>query len=338
MGGSDRNAAQSGPDAARLFLQHRDAVRPVEALPWLVAIAFPFLIPDYAVLGTNVLVMMLFALSLDLIVGYAGIATLGHAAYFGVGAYAAGLLSARLGWTEPLSGLLAAGMVAGGFGLITGSVLLRYRHLALIMLTLVLSTMLSELANAWPGLTGGWDGLMGIRLAPLLGQFEWDLRGFTSYGYALVVLAAAFWWLRFLSMSPFMQGLRGLNENRLRMRAIGTPVTRHLLAAFTISAMLAGMAGALFAQANAFVTIEVLGFERSAAVLTMLILGGVGRLYGGLIGALVFIVAADWLAKANPIYWEFGVGLLLVLVVLLYPNGLLGAVDGLRAKIRKRST
>ena len=337
MAEPERSTPAERLDAARRFLHGRDAVRPIEALPWLVAIAFPFAFPDHAVLGTHVLIMMLFALSLDLIVGYAGIATLGHAAYFGVGAYAAGLLSARLGWAEPISGLLAAGALAGGFGLITGAVLLRYQHLALIMLTLVLSMMLSELANAWPGLTGGWDGLMGIKISPLLGQFEWDLRGLTSYGYALVVLTAAFWWLRFLRTTPFMQGLRGLKENRLRMRAIGTPVTLHLLAAFTISAALAGVAGALFAQANAFVTIEVLGFDRSAAVLTMLILGGVGRLYGALAGALVFIVAADSLAKANPIYWEFGVGLLLVVVVLVYPNGLLGAAERLLARLRKRS-
>jgi branched-chain amino acid transport system permease protein len=322
---------------AQRFLRQRDGVRPVEALPWLAALAFPLLFQDYALLGTHVLIMMLFALSLDLIVGYAGVATLGHAVYFGVGAYAAGLLSARLGWHEPVSGLLAAGAAAGAFGLLTGALLLRYQHLALIMLTLVLATMMAELANAWSSLTGGWDGLMGIKLAPLLGRFEWDLRGTTSYGYALAVLAAAFWWLRFLRATPFMQGLLGVRENRLRMRAIGTPVTAHLLLAFTLSASLAGLAGGLFAQANAFITIEVLGFERSAAVLTMLILGGVGRLYGGLAGALVFIVAADSLAKMNPVYWEFGIGLLLVLVVLLYPNGLLGAADALRARLRRRS-
>jgi len=334
---SERGANASGVSAAERFLKDRDGLRPIEILPWLAAIALPIAFPDYALLGTHVLIMMLFALSLDVIVGYAGIVTLGHAAYFGVGAYTAGLVSARLGWSEPISGLLAAGIAAGAFGLVTGSVLLRYQHLALIMLTLVLSTMVFELANAWAGLTGGWDGLMGIQLAPLLGLFEWDLRGLTSYGYALTVLMASFWWLRFLSASPFMQGLRGIRENRARMRAIGTPITFHLLIAFTISATLAGIAGALFAQANAFITIEVLGFERSAAVLTILILGGVGRLYGALAGALVFIVAADWLAKTNPTYWEFGVGLLLVLVVLLYPNGLLGAIERVRAQCRRRS-
>jgi branched-chain amino acid transport system permease protein len=321
--------------AAGEFLKRRDGVRAIETVPWVAAVAFPMAFPDYALLGTHILIVMLFALSLDVIVGYAGIVTLGHAAYFGVGAYTAGLVSARMGWSEPISALLAAGIAAGAFGLVTGSVLLRYHHLALIMLTLVLSTMVFELGNTWTSLTGGWDGLMGIRLDPLLGLFEWDLRGVTSYGYALSVLMASFWWLRFLSASPFMQGLRGISENRARMRAIGTPITLHLLIAFTLSAALAGLAGALFAQANAFITIEVLGFERSAAVLTVLILGGVGRLYGALAGALVFIAAADWLAKASPVYWEFGVGLLLVLVVLLFPNGIVGGIERLRARYRR---
>ena len=326
-----------GYAAARRFLQDRDAFRPIEIVPWLAAIAFPFAFPDHALLGTHVLIMMLFVLSLDLVIGYAGMVTLGHAVYFGVGAYTAGLLSARLGWNEPISALFSAGAAAGLFGIVSGALLLRYEHLAFIMLTLVLAMMAYELANAWTSLTGGWDGLIGIQFDPIFGVFEWDLRGVTSYGCALAFLAVSFLGLRFLNATPFMQGLRGIKVNRTRMRAIGAPITRHLLASFALSAALAGTAGGLFAVSNAFITIDVLSFERSAAALTVLILGGVGYLYGALLGALTFVVAAHWLARLSPLYWEFGVGLLLVLVVLLCPNGLLGLIDSARAALRPRN-
>jgi branched-chain amino acid transport system permease protein len=322
---------------AEAFLRRRDDPRPVEAVFWLAALAVPFLWPKHAAFGAQVLVMMLFALSLDFILGYAGVLTLGHAAYFGVGAYVSGLLSAKLGWHEPLSGLLAAGAVAGLFGALTGWLLLRYRDLTLLMLTLAVSTMMFELANVWSGLTGGYDGLMGIQMAPILGIFDWDIAGVTGYGYALIVLFLGFVVLRRMTVSPFGQALRGIRENTLRMRAIGAPILGHLTLAYTISAVIAGVAGGLFAQTNNFITLEVLGFERSAAVLTLLILGGTGRLYGALFGALVYMLAADRLAKLSPVYWEFGVGLILVVVVLLCPDGLLGIVDRIKAAFARRS-
>jgi branched-chain amino acid transport system permease protein len=322
---------------AEAFLRRRDDPRPVEAVFWLAALAVPFLWPEHAAFGAQVLVMMLFALSLDFILGYAGVLTLGHAAYFGVGAYVSGLLSAKLGWHEPLSGLLAAGAVAGLFGALTGWLLLRYRDLTLLMLTLAVSTMMFELANVWSGLTGGYDGLMGIQMAPILGIFDWDIAGVTGYGYALIVLFLGFVVLRRMTVSPFGQALRGIRENTLRMRAIGAPILGHLTLAYTISAVIAGVAGGLFAQTNNFITLEVLGFERSAAVLTLLILGGTGRLYGALFGALVYMLAADRLAKLSPVYWEFGVGLILVVVVLLCPDGLLGIVDRIKAAFARRA-
>lgn len=322
--------------AVRKFLRDRDGLRAVEILPWLAAVAFPLAFPNQALLGTQVLVTALFVLSLDLLIGYAGIVTLGHAVYFGVGAYTAGLLSARLGWSEPISAMLASGAAAGLLGIASGALLIRYAHLAFIMLTLVLVMMAYELANAWTSLTGGWDGLMGIQFSPVLGVFDWDLRGVTSYGFALAFLGAAFLGLRFPNGTPFMQGLLGVKHNRLRMMAIGARVSRQLIAAFALSAALAGIAGGLFAVSNAFVTIDVLGFDRSAAALTVLILGGVGRLYGALLGALTFVVASHWLARLSPIYWELGIGLILVVVVLLCPNGLLGLIDDARVALRRR--
>jgi branched-chain amino acid transport system permease protein len=335
-------SAGAGHDTAALrtraeaFLKTRDGLRPVEALPWLIAAAVPLLLPDESAFGTQVLIMVLFALSLDFILGYAGIATLGHAAYFGLGAYAAGLLSARVGWHEPLTGLLAAAAVGAAAGAASGAILLRYRDLTLLMLTLALATTLYELANTWSNVTGGYDGLMGIELDPLLGLFEWDLSGVTSYGYALAAVLICFFALRRIATSPFGQSLRGIRENKARMRAIGTPVLGRLTAAYTISAAVAAIAGALFAQSNAFLTMQVLSFDRSAEVLTVLILGGTGRLYGALWGAIVYMLAADRIARLSPEYWEFGVGLLLVLIVLFCPDGLLGIGDQVRRGWRRR--
>lgn len=330
-------AAPERTGAAETFLRRRDDARLTEAGFWVLALAVPLVLPEHAAFGTQVLIMMLFALSLDFILGYAGVLTLGHAAYFGVGAYVSGLLSAKLGWHEPLSGLAAAGVVSAAFGALSGWLLLRYRDLTLLMLTLAVSTTLFELANTWSSLTGGYDGLMGIQIAPIFGVFEWDIAGVTGYGYALALLLLCFLALRRFTVSPFGQALRGIRENPLRMRAIGAPMLGHLTLAYTIAAAVAGVAGGLFAQTNAFITMDVLSFERSAAVLTVLILGGTGRLYGALFGALVYMLAADRLAKLSPVYWEFGVGLLLVVIVLLCPDGLLGLYDRVRAAFGWRS-
>lgn len=323
-------------DAARRFLRARDDIKIAESIPWLIALAVPLLVPDECAFGTQVLVMILFALSLDFILGYAGIITLGHAAYFGLGAYVAGLLSARLGWHEPISGLIAAGFVAGVAGAALGWILLRYRDLTLLMLTLAVSTILYELANTWPNLTGGFDGLTGISMDPVVGLFDWDLSGVTSYCYALAVLMVSFFALRRIVVSPFGQALCGIRENAARMRAVGAPVLGSLTLGYAISAALAGIAGGLLAQANSFITMDVLSFDKSAAVLTMLVLGGAGRLYGALIGAVIYMLAADRLARLSPEYWEFGVGLLLVLVVLFCPSGLLGIVDQARLRWGRR--
>ncbi len=313
--------------AARAAVAARHRWRPIEALPWALAILAFVLFPDYAYLGTQILILILFALSLDLILGYAGIVTLGHAAWFGLGAYVAGMLSARLGWHEPISGLLAAGLVAGLAGWLSGRLLLRYHGLALLMLTLAVGLMLLQAANALAPWTGGFDGLSGITPAPLFGRFENDLYGHTYYCYALAVLFLAFLVCRRLVHSSFGLSLEGLRENPLRMRALGCDVLERKVLIFTVSATLAGIAGGLFAQANAFVTLDVFSFARSGTVLVVLVLGGTGRLYGAFVGGTAYYLLEDQLAKLSPEFWQFGVGLVLVLAVLFWRGGMLGLLD-----------
>ena len=337
--GADADAGAARAAAARAqaaaFLRARERWRPAEALPWVLAVAFFFVMPDYAVLGTTIFVMALFALSLDLVLGYAGVVTLGHTAFFGVGAYAAGMISAHLGWNEPLSGLAFGAACAALAGLVSGWVLLRYHGLAFLMLTLATAILLQELANTLEDWTGGFDGLTGITIDPVLGVFENDLWGHHYYWYSLIVLFLCFLVFRRLVHSPFGRSLTGVRENMRRMHAIGAPVHRRLVVAYTISAAMAGLAGALFAQQNQFVTLDVLSFARSGTVLIVLILGGTGRLYGALVGAVVYVTLEDELAKLSPEFWEFGVGLVLVLTVLFFRGGLLGAPEVVAARLRR---
>jgi branched-chain amino acid transport system permease protein len=305
--------------------RHRFAV--AEALPWLLALGAFFLLPDRMLFGSQVLLMVLFALSLDLILGFAGIVSLGHAAFFGIGAYTAALLTVRLGWEEQISGLVAAAAVAAAAGAATGWLLLRYRGLTLLVLTLATAVMLQELGNLMKDLTGGYDGLPGLMYKPLLGMFDYDLYGHVAYLYALAVLFVLFMAVRMIVYSPFGQTLAGIRENVARMHAIGSPVHLRLVVVYAIAAGIAGVAGALFTQTNQYVTLGVFDFDNSAGVMVMLILGGTGRLYGGLVGAVIYMVLQDWLSKVSPQYWQFAVGLLLVLTVLFARRGLLGLFE-----------
>src|SRR5262249_3175184 len=197
--------------------------RGLELAFWLAA-PLPFvLFPSHLQLATQIAITALFALSLDLILGYAGLVSLGHAAFFGLGAYAAGLVS-KAGWGEPLSGLLVAGAPAGLVGQATSFGVARARHLALIMITLGLGLLLHEAANSAHWLTGGADGLQGVRTWPLLGRFRFDLYGYTAYAYSLGVLFLTLLVARRLIHSPFGLSLRGIRDDATRMPAIGVPV------------------------------------------------------------------------------------------------------------------
>jgi branched-chain amino acid transport system permease protein len=306
-----------------------------EWLPWLAAIAAFFLLPEYLPLGARILTYILFALSLDLILGYAGIITLGHSAFFGVGAYVAGILAAKLGLTDPLLLVFAAAGAAGALGVVTGAVILRTRGLTQLMLTLAIAALCLEIAHKATPITGGADGLSGITIAPIFGAFRFDLFGRTAYLWCLTLLLAGWWLMRKIIYSPFGATLSGIRENVVRMHAIGVPVYRRLLSVYAISAMMAGVAGALLAETNQFVGLNVLGFEPSGELMVMLILGGVGRLYGAFIGPLVYLIVQDLLAKQFPEYWYFGIGLLLVLVVLFARGGILGIIDAIVARARK---
>jgi branched-chain amino acid transport system permease protein len=315
---------------ASAHLQDKVRWRPPEIVFWLCAL-LPFVVtPNYLSLASQIAITALFALSLDLILGYAGIVSLGHAAFFGIGAYTAGLLSKHY-FGEPLTGLLIAGIVAGVGGYAMSHIIVRFRHLALIMLTLGLGLLLHEAANSASALTGGADGLQGIRMGTLFG-FRFDMFGRTAYAYSLAVLFICFLVARRIIHSPFGLALTGIRENAARMPAIGAPSRAHLRKVYTIAAVMAGIAGALLTHTTSTVSLEVLSFGRSADVLVILILGGAGRLYGGIVGAIVYMVARDQFSGINPQYWYFWIGLLLVAVVIFLPNGILGGLSALNKK------
>lgn len=298
----------------------------LEYLFWCLPIAAYFALPTNYLLLTQIMVTALFALSLDLVFGYAGIISLGHAAFFGLGAYIAGLLG-TLALGYPVLGLLAAFVAAGLLGFLSSFLLLRGGELTRLMLTLGVALMLYELANKFSGVTGGTDGLLGIEMRPILGLFEFDFFGRVGYIYATLVLFVLFWFARRLVYSPFGQSLRGIRQNAFRMPALGVAVNRRLVAAYTIGAAYAGVAGALLAQTFQFVSLDVLSFERSADILVILIIGGAGHLYGGLIGALIFVTLKYFLADMNPQYWLFWVGLILVLLVFFARGGVMGTAQ-----------
>ena len=302
---------------------------------WVIPVACFFLLPNYRVLGSQVLITALFAVSLDLILGYAGIVSLGHAAFFGIGAYTAGLLAVH-GWHEPLSGLAAAAVVAGIAGYAVSFLVVRGGDLTRLMVTLGIGLMLWEAANKAHSITGGVDGLSGVTIDPILGLFRFDIGGRTAYLYALVVVFVVFVVIRRVVNSPFGLSLRGVREGGKRMPAIGAPVARRLRTIFTFAAAVAGIAGALLAQTTQFVGIDTLGFPRSAELMIMLVMGGTGRLYGGLVGAAIFMVAQDYLSGIDPVYWQFWIGFFLIVIVLFAHGGILGGLDALRARLRGR--
>jgi branched-chain amino acid transport system permease protein len=290
---------------------------PLEVVFWLVTAATIYFLPTRHLILTEIAILALFALSLDLILGYAGIISLGHAAFFGFGGYAAGLLAKHALVTEPVLALILAGLAAAILGFVTSFLVLRGSDLTRLMVTLGVALVLREIANRYSDLTGGADGLQGITMAPLLGTFRFDLFGHTAYVYSLVVLFILFVIARRIVHSPFGLSLRSIKGNALRASAIGIPVDRRLVAIYTIAAFYAGVAGALLTQTTAFASLDVFSFERSADLLLVLIIGGTGYLYGGLVGAVVFKLMQDYLAHLTPQYWQFWIGLMLVAIVLI---------------------
>jgi branched-chain amino acid transport system permease protein len=287
-----------------------------EWIAWLAMAALLVVLPKYSALYAEIASLALFAVSLDLILGYGGIVSLGHAAFFGLGAYAAALFAKHF-MNDPLLGLGIAGAIAGALGAITSVLVLRGSDLTRLMMTLGVCLMLGELANKLDWLTGGADGLQGVVVGPLFGRFDFDLGGRVGYAYCLTVLAILFFLARRLVHAPFGYSLKAMRDNRLRAMGIGIDVNKRLAATYTLSAVLAGVAGALVAQTTGFASLDLFDFHRSADVLLVLVIGGTGYLYGGIIGAIVFKLMYDVLSAITPQYWQFWMGLALVVIVLI---------------------
>lgn len=338
--------SDSATTQARAFLKARTAWRWPEALFWAIApaayIVFggAFGLPVLHQLMSEIAVTGLFVLSLDLILGYAGIVSLGHGAFFGIGAYAAGLAAKWGGGTFPLSdpiiGLLLAGAVAAAVGALTSLLVLRGSDLNRLMVTLGVALIVEEACNQARSLTGGSDGLQGVDPAPVLGLFDFDLYGHTAAIYAIAILFVAFLFVRRLVASPFGLSLRAIKGNKLRAGSIGAPVAQRLIAVYTIGAALAGVAGGLLAQTTQSASLDMAAFHRSGDALVILVFGGAGRLYGGLLGAVAFTALSEWLSGITPEYWLFWLGFVLAVLVLFARGGLLGAIDAARARWPRR--
>ncbi|MBR0704297.1 branched-chain amino acid ABC transporter permease [Bradyrhizobium diazoefficiens] len=288
-----------------------------EAAFWLIVLACGFVFPTRYLIMTDILRLALFAMSLDLILGYAGIVSLGHAAFFGVGAYAAGLLALHGIINEPVLALIVAGLAAMVLGFATSFLVIRGVDLTRLMVTLGIALLLEALAERFSNITGGTDGLQGIEMQPIFGQIPFDMFGKAGFFYSLAVLFLLFLFARRVVHSPFGLSLRAIKNNPLRAAAIGIPVNRRLIAIYTLAAFYAGIAGALFTQTTAIASLDVFAFERSADLMLVLVIGGTGYLYGGLIGAVIFRMLQELFSTITPQYWQFWIGLVLVLIVLI---------------------
>lgn len=299
-----------------------------------VAVALYFVFPSSLALLTRIVAIMLLVLSLDLVTGFAGIATLGHAALFGAGAYASGIVAARFGVTDPLL-MLAVGAAAGAVaGALSSLVILRGHGLSQLVLSIAVVQLAHEAANKFSGWTGGSDGLSGIMPSPLLGLFRFDLWGRTAYVMAVVLLIVVFVVLRQVVRSPFGMLCRGIKQDPVRVRAMGAPVYATLVKMYAIAGAVAGLGGALSAIATKVVGLDSLSFNLSAEALVMLVLGGAGKLFGAMIGTLVFVWFEDAVSAINPFHWLTIVGVLLIAVVLFAPKGLTGAAIDLWTRLR----
>jgi branched-chain amino acid transport system permease protein len=288
-----------------------------------------FLSTYYLGLVIQMMIFALFAMSLDLLIGYTGMASLGHAAYFGVAAYSTGLLALKLGWSVWLAlpaGLLVAALTATLFGLLA----LRTRGSYFLMITLALSQVVWGIAFGWRSLTGGDDGLPEVP-RPNLG-LRWSLTDETPFYYFILLCigVGTFLLIRIVS-SPFGYALRGIRESETRMLSLGYNVWRYKLAVFVLAATFAGLAGCLYVYYNRFVSPDYLQVVRSAEVLLMVILGGAGTLIGPAMGAAL-IVLLDNVVSAYTERWLLVLGVIYIAVALFAPRGVVGFLRELRSK------
>jgi len=319
-------------------LASRATVAKASCLAGLVALmgSAPWWLHDHLLLLTHILIVGIFALSLDLILGVAGIVSLGHAAFFGLGAYAAGLI-AKHAVQDPLVGLAGAGLIAGLAGLLCSPLVVRGSDLSRLMVTLGLSMLLLEAANRAPGLTGGADGLQGITMGELFGLWRFDLYGLVGYLYALACAILLLLLVHVLLRSEWGMSLRALHDQPRRAEALGIHVNGRLASVYALGSALAGVAGALLAQTTQFVGLEIFGYAKSAEILVILIVGGVGLGWGGFLGAAVYLFVHEKLSAVAPEYWNFWLGLFLIFLVLFLPEGLGGGIKALRRRLSRLS-
>jgi branched-chain amino acid transport system permease protein len=316
-------------------LARRARWRWAEIVFWVAAVGALCVPSGRHLILNEIAILALFALSLDLILGFAGIVSLGQAAFFGLGAYVAGLLAKHV-TGDPLAGLALGTAASTLLGFFTSFLILRGSDLTRLMVTLGVAVVMGELANALPDLTGGADGLQGVTMQPLLGRFAFDLGGRTAYAYSLTTLFVLTLLARRVVHSPFGLSLMAIRRNTVRASALGVPVRARLIVAYTFAAAYAGAAGALLAQTTAFVSLDVFDFHRSADVLLVLIIGGAGWLYGGIVGAILYTALQDGIATLTPHYWQFWIGLFLVIFVMIGRERLTGGLRGLLTAVSRR--
>jgi branched-chain amino acid transport system permease protein len=304
---------------------------------WLALSAAGFVaFPNHHMFGSIIFVAVIFAISMDIVVGFPGIISLGQALYFGVGAYAAGLI-ATVGWTEPLTGAAFSAAVSAALALCLGPLILRLRELPLIMVTIAVAQLAYEAAHQMSWLTGGDDGLYGFQVGKLFGVFGWSLTGDTAFLYALGWATVSFFVARVATSSPFGVCLQGIRENADRMMLLGAPVLLRRVQAYALGAAIAGLGGAVLAQSQSLVSLYVLSLDQTIDGLVLLALGGVGGVYGAIIGAPVYLIVKYLSQLANPNFWLFAIGFLLIAVVLSGSNGLIGILEKLpRTLTRQR--
>ena len=328
---------QSAESHAARLMDRRSRIRFYEVLVWVAAVAVIFLAPTKLLIFTEIAILALFAVSLDLVLGFAGIVSLGHAAFFGLGAYVAGLTALHY-VAEPVVGLVVAGLAAGALGFLTSFLILRGSDLTRLMTTLGIALMMGEIANQMAWLTGGADGLGGFSIGPILGTFEFDLFGRNGYIYCLVVLFIVTMIARRLAFSPFGLSLKAIKANPMRAGLVAVPARRRIVTVYTLAAVFAGMAGALLTQTTSFVSPDVLAFHRSADLLMVLVIGGTGYLYGGIFGAILFTLLKDWLSIVTPQYWMFWIGLMLVILVLVGRERLARFIEYLPERLSRKES
>ena len=297
---------------------------------WAALVLAPYWMPPlggYTALGTRVLILGLAAMSVNFLLGFTGVLSFGHAAYFGLGAYGAGLSLKYLAPSTPLS--LLMGMLLGGLaGAILGMLIVRRRGVYFAMVTIAFGQVFYYIAFQWSSLTGGDDGLRGFSRQPLdLGLFKIDILSNADNFYFFVlfsfaIIAAV---MGFILKSPFGRTMLAIRENERRARFLGIPVERHIWIAFTLSCFFMGFAGALYALLNNFADPKGLHFSQSGDFVMMAVMGGMRSFWGPLLGAAVFVVLQDYLSSVT-VNWMSFVGLLFVLVVLFFPRGLLGVI------------